>query len=82
MAPIEYEQALLDPAHVFDDPSAVLSSPGLTAKQKQEILKRWEEKARDQPVAMDESMAGGERKRLTKVEEALASVRRVLDEPT
>lgn len=45
MAAIDYEQALLDPTHMFDDPAAVLSAPGLTPEQKQEILKIWELKA-------------------------------------
>jgi hypothetical protein len=82
MAPIDYERALLDPAHVFDDPSAVLSAPGPTFEQKQELLKRWELKVREQRVAADEPMAGGGRGRLVNVEQALASVRRALEEPT
>jgi hypothetical protein len=82
MAPIDYEQALLDPTHMFDDPAAVLSAPGLTPEQKQEILKRFEFDARELQVAEDENMAGGEASRLAEVEEALASLRRAAEEPT
>jgi hypothetical protein len=80
MAPIDYEQALIDPTRVFDDPAAVLSAPGLTPEQKQEILKRWEFDARGMQVAEDENMAGGKSDRLAEVEEALASLKRTTEE--
>lgn len=57
---INYEQALLNPAFIFEQPEDVLSCEGLTAKQRAEILRRWEYDESELAVAVEEGMPGGE----------------------
>ena len=67
----DYDQALLTPQKIFDLPMQVVETESLTAKQKLEVLKRWEADAHDLEVATDESMSGGERSRLGEVRRAI-----------
>jgi hypothetical protein len=67
----DYDQALLTPQKIFDLPMEVVETESLTAKQKLEVLKRWEADAHDLEVATDESMSGGERSRLGEVRRAI-----------
>lgn len=53
---MDFEKALLDPASVFDSPSAVCNTSDLTQAQKVEILRRWEYDARELQVAAEENM--------------------------
>lgn len=56
---IDYERALDDPAAQFAGPEDVLIEPGLTTKQKVEILRRWEYEECEVAVAEEEGMTGG-----------------------
>ena len=53
---IDYRQALLNPAAVFESPEAVLQQSDLTKEQKIEILRRWEYDASEVAVAEEEGM--------------------------
>jgi hypothetical protein len=57
-APINYDEALLNPAAAFETPEAVLAQEGLSKKQKIEILRRWEYDASEVAVAEEEGMQG------------------------
>jgi hypothetical protein len=72
--PVDFEEALKDPASVFDAPQDVVDAPGLERAQRIEILKRWESDARQLMVASDENMTGGEHQQLQAVHEALRSL--------
>ena len=72
--PIDFEEALQDPASFFDAPQDVVDATGLEDAQKVEILKRWESDARLLMVASDENMAGGEHQQLQAVQKALRSL--------
>ena len=56
---IDVEQALLDPASVFETPEAVLLCEALSKQQKIEILRRWEYDASETSVATEEGMPDG-----------------------
>jgi hypothetical protein len=72
--PVDYEQALKDPAAAFDSPGKVVTAVGLTRQQKIEILKRWEADARLLMVASDENMPDGEQQPLQEVQEAMRAL--------
>jgi hypothetical protein len=72
--PVDYEEALKDPAGVFETPGEVVTAPGLTRQQKIEILKRWEADARLLMVASDENMPEGEQQPLQDVHEAMRAL--------
>ena len=72
--PVDFEEALKDPASVFSAPQDVVDSTGLERAQKIEILKRWESDARQLMVASDENMSGGEHQQLQAVHAALRSL--------
>jgi len=55
-APINYDEALLNPAAAFETPEAVLAQEGLSKEQKIEILRRWEYDASEDAVAEEEGM--------------------------
>jgi hypothetical protein len=42
MSEIDLQQALNDPAHVFETPDAVVRHPGLAREQKVQILNNWQ----------------------------------------
>jgi hypothetical protein len=68
----DYDQALLTPESIFDDPIDVVNTDSLTPEQKMTVLKRWEANARDLEVASSESMTGGARSKLDDVGAAIA----------
>lgn len=72
--PVDYEEALKDPAAAFGSPGDVVTAAGITREQKIEILKRWEADARLLMVASDENMTGGEQQRLQEVQEAMRAL--------
>ena len=53
-----YEQAMLDPSAVFNQPEDVLLWSGLSPQQKREILQRWEYDATEMETAEAEGMVG------------------------
>jgi hypothetical protein len=57
---VSLEQALLDPASVFERPDDVVGHPGLAPKHKIEILRRWAYDATEIAVAEEEGMSGDE----------------------
>jgi hypothetical protein len=67
----DYDRALLSPSSVFDEPIDVVATDSMTAKQKLEILKRWEVDARALDEATGENMSGGEVSQLTEVRAAI-----------
>jgi len=67
----DYDRALLSPSSVFDEPIDVVATDSMTAKQKLEILKRWEVDARALDEATGENMSGGEVSPLTEVRAAI-----------
>lgn len=68
----DYDQALLTPESIFDDPADVVETDSLTPEQKMTVLKRWEANARDLEVASSESMTGGALSKLDEVGAAIA----------
>lgn len=54
----KFNEAIIDPSAVFDRPSEVLAMENLSTKEKIEILKRWEQDARELAVAEEEGMTG------------------------
>ena len=67
----DYDKALLTPAQIFEYPMLVVETDSLTTDQKLNVLKRWENDARDLEVATEESMSGGEKSRLGEVRRAI-----------
>lgn len=59
-APVDMQQALLDPGSVFASPEDLLCHEGVSKEQKIEILRRWEYDASENCVAVEEGMPGGE----------------------
>lgn len=68
---MDFEQAKLNPASVFDSPEAVCASTELNQAQKAEILRQWEYDARELQVAAEENMGEGPGKLLDEVLAAL-----------
>ena len=54
--PIDFDQACLDPAAVFDSPQDVLHHSALSESQRREILERWMQDAEELAVASGEGM--------------------------
>ena len=69
--PKDYDRALLSPASVFEQPMDVVATDSMTARQKLEILKRWELDGRALDEATGENMGGGEASPLTEVRAAI-----------
>ena len=80
----DFDQALLTPESVFDDPIDVVNTDSLTPAQKMTVLKRWEANAKDLEVASSESMTGGARSKLDEVGAAIAELMKIepVDENT
>ncbi len=57
--PVNLEEALLDPASVFEKPEEVRDHTELTKAQKIEILRRWEFAENEVAVAEEEGMVDG-----------------------
>ncbi len=72
--PVDFEEALKDPASFFDAPQDVVDAAGLERAQRIEILKRWESDARQLMVASDENMPGGEPQQLQAVQNAMRAL--------
>ena len=79
MTPDQIEQAMLDPAAVFDAPEAVLGDESLSKDQKIEILRRWEYNAAEEAVALEEGMPGEEGGLLRRILVALGELTGPLD---
>lgn len=71
---IDVEDARKDPTRVFEHPRDVVEAEGLTREEKLDILRVWEEDARELQVAAEENMGGGEPDRLREVLEARAAL--------
>ena len=71
---IDTEKAIKDPSAVFQDPMEVVRAEGLSMNEKREILRVWEEDARELQVAANENMGGGEPDRLQDVLRAKAAL--------
>ena len=67
----DYDRALLSPSSVFEHPMDVVATGSMTARQKLEILKRWEVDERALDEATGENMSGGEISKLTEVRAAI-----------
>jgi ABC-type iron transport system FetAB ATPase subunit len=67
----DYDRALLSPTSVFDRPMDVVATDSMTATQKLEVLKRWEDDARQLEIALAENMSGGESSKLADVRAAI-----------
>ncbi len=80
----DYDQALLTPESIFDEPMDVVSTESLTPEQKMTVLKRWEANAKDLEVASSESMTGGALSKLHEVGAAIVALmdRETVDENT
>ncbi|MGF1461357.1 MAG: hypothetical protein ACFBSG_20310 [Leptolyngbyaceae cyanobacterium] len=71
---MDFEQAKLNPASVFESPAAVSTTDELTSEQKVEVLRQWEYDAQELQVAAEENMAGGSYNLLAEVLAALRSL--------
>ncbi|HZP19753.1 MAG TPA: hypothetical protein VFB16_06035 [Bauldia sp.] len=67
----DYDRALLSPTSVFERPMDVVATDSMTAKQKLDVLKRWESEARQLEIAVAENMGGGEASKLSDVRAAI-----------
>jgi len=70
-ARIDFDSAMRDPSAAFISPEAVLHAPGLSRRQRIEILRQWAYDQRELTVAEEESMGGGEPSHLRSVLEVL-----------
>ncbi len=68
---MDFEYAKLNPAQVFDSPTAVATCSELETSEKIEILRQWEYDARELQVAAEENMGEGPGKLLDDVLAAL-----------
>lgn len=71
---IDIADAKITPEKVFESPEDVLAAPGLSLDDKREILKAWEQNARQLLRAESEGMGGGEGTKLQAVQLALHSL--------
>lgn len=78
-APIDLDQAMLDPGSVFASPEALLQQDNLSRDQKIEILRRWEYDASEVCVAVEEGMPGGESDLLRRIMLALNQLASSID---
>lgn len=67
----DIDQAMMNPVSVFKSPEAVVSAGDLSAKQKIEILRRWEYDARQLEVAGEEGMTGSQPALFARIRAAL-----------
>ena len=70
----DYDQALLTPESIFNNPLDVIETDSLTPEQKMTVLKRWEANATGVEVAASEGMTGGVRSRLADVGAAIVEL--------
>ncbi|MEJ2274445.1 MAG: hypothetical protein P8Y01_07705 [Woeseiaceae bacterium] len=81
-ARVNLEQALLDPAGVFESPEEVRDHTALTTGQKIEILRRWVYDENEIAVAEEEGMLGGNPPMLKRVLVALEELGASIDGST
>ena len=74
MSEIDLQQALNDPAHVFETPDAVVRHPGLAREQKVQILNNWQLDASRLEGSEGEGMRGEDAPMLRRVRLALAAL--------
>jgi hypothetical protein len=74
MSEINFEQALNDPADVFETPDAVVRHPTLTREQKVQILNNWQLDASRLEASEGEGMRGEAAPMLHRVRIALAAL--------
>lgn len=67
----DLDQALLDPASVFDSPEELAGRSDVERKDKIEILRRWEYDASGAAVAEEEGMPDGDEDLVSRVASAL-----------
>ena len=67
----QIKEAKANPSKVFSAPSDVLAVPGLSIRERREILESWEQEARLLQTATGENMAGGEPSRIEDVRKAI-----------
>ncbi len=74
--PIDIDAALANPSAYFAQPQDVLTYPGLSWKLQRDLLRQWEQDARQLAIAEGEGMAGGEESMLGRVSQALRALDR------
>ena len=74
MSEIDLEQALNDPADVFENPAAVVQHPALSREQKIQILNNWQLDASRLVESEGEGMMGEGAPMLHRVRMALAAL--------
>lgn len=74
MTGIDFHEALLDPATVFDTPEDVVREASLSNPEKAEILRRWQYNIAEEDVALEEGMQGSETGMMRRVMLALQQV--------
>ena len=74
MSEIDLQQALNDPADVFENPDAVVQHPALTREQKIQILNNWQLDASRLVESEGEGMIGEDASMLHRVRMALAGL--------
>ncbi|MDZ7662941.1 hypothetical protein [Thiohalophilus sp.] len=67
----DFDKALKDPTLVYHSPREVLVDQQLNDEQRAQILKRWEQDARELDVAQEEGMTGGENSLLDEILDAM-----------
>lgn len=67
----QVKEAKVNPSKVFGGPMDVLTAPGLSQRERREILESWEQEARLLQTATGENMAGGEPSRIEDVRKAI-----------
>ncbi|MFP3875002.1 MAG: hypothetical protein ACLFQT_11590 [Thiohalophilus sp.] len=70
----DFEKALKDPTLIYHSPNDVLVDQQLTDEQRLQILKRWEQDARELDVAQEEGMTGGESSLLDEILNAIETL--------
>jgi hypothetical protein len=76
MSKVNLEQALNDPADLFESPDAVVHHPTLTQEQKIQILNNWQLDASRLEASEGEGMGGEDAPMLHRVRIALAALMR------
>ena len=73
---MKFDDMLLDPANAFDSPDQVVTAEQLSREQKVQILRRWDNDARQLMAAQSEGMTSADSGSgvLKQVQEALATL--------
>jgi hypothetical protein len=75
-SPIDIDAALANPSAYFAQPQDVLTYPGLSRTLQRDLLRQWEQDARQLAIAEGEGMGGGEESMLGRVSQALRALDR------